>query len=85
MDNPSVEIHKISDKCGVLAIVDNHNVFDDIVKGLSLLQHRGQESAGISYMQNGTLITFKKLGLVSNVFKDHTIINTHMSIGHVRY
>lgn len=38
--------------------------------GLFALQHRGQESAGISVCDNGEIITQKNMGLVASIFND---------------
>ncbi|MFH1860269.1 MAG: amidophosphoribosyltransferase [bacterium] len=55
--------------------------------GLFALQHRGQESAGITYLQEGRLKTIKGMGLVSEVFLTQNLddIVSTAAIGHVRY
>ncbi|OIP38386.1 amidophosphoribosyltransferase [Candidatus Desantisbacteria bacterium CG2_30_40_21] len=55
--------------------------------GLFALQHRGQESAGITSLQEGRLKTFKGMGLVSEVFLNSRLddSSTTAAIGHVRY
>ena len=58
-----------------------------IFGGLLALQHRGQESAGMTVLKNNRLLTFKGLGLVLQVF-DRNVLNELRSprgIGHVRY
>ena len=76
--------HNISDKCGVFAIIDHVNIYKNIITGLNFLQHRGQESAGISYIEDRDIKTYKNLGLVNDVFKNFKA-NTTTCIGHVRY
>ncbi len=54
---------------------------------LYALQHRGQEAAGITYRKADHLVTYKDLGLVSQVLS-HYLHEDHPSslgIGHVRY
>ncbi|MBU0700165.1 amidophosphoribosyltransferase [bacterium] len=55
--------------------------------GLFALQHRGQESAGITYLQEGRLKTIKGMGLVSEVFLTQNLeaVSGTAAIGHVRY
>ncbi|MBI4778799.1 amidophosphoribosyltransferase [Candidatus Desantisbacteria bacterium] len=55
--------------------------------GLFALQHRGQESAGITFLQEGKLKTIKGMGLVSEVFSTQNLdaVLSTASIGHVRY
>ncbi len=54
---------------------------------LHALQHRGQESAGITVADGHRLLTHKKMGLVADVFDEattRTLTGTY-AIGHVRY
>lgn len=55
--------------------------------GLLALQHRGQESAGMTVLKNGRLFTFKGLGLVLQVFERSILkeLSSPIGIGHVRY
>ncbi|MEK7813912.1 MAG: class II glutamine amidotransferase, partial [Candidatus Desantisbacteria bacterium] len=55
--------------------------------GLFALQHRGQESAGITFLQEDKLKTIKGMGLVSEVFSNQNLetISGTAAIGHVRY
>jgi len=52
-----------------------------------VLQHRGQESSGISVTAGKKITTFKKMGLVSQVFDEDTIgsLTGTAAIGHNRY
>lgn len=80
------DINNIKDKCGVFALYDNKNIYKNLINGLSLLQHRGQESAGISYIENREFKTYKKNGLVKDIFYDiDKKIDIKCCIGHVRY
>lgn len=75
-------------KCGILGIYSNKYSYKDFVIGLSKLQHRGQESFGISYLdsEKNKLITDKKLGLIKDNYDSLNInIASHLLCGHVRY
>lgn len=74
--------------CGVLAIVADQPVAPMIFYGLRALQHRGQESAGISTVgDGGKNRTVKGMGLVDAVFDADKLadLNGQRGIGHVRY
>ncbi len=76
---------KLHEECGVFACyTKNNNAFDFIKYGLSLLQHRGQESAGIT-AGDIEFVTIKDTGLVCEVFKNKEPIKGYFGIGHVRY
>ncbi|MEW5908628.1 MAG: amidophosphoribosyltransferase, partial [Thermodesulfobacteriota bacterium] len=55
--------------------------------GLYALQHRGQESAGISVVDEHGIVTHKGMGLVSDVFNMSLLdqLKGRSAIGHVRY
>lgn len=70
--------------CGIIGVTSKSNNASLLVyEGLTHLQHRGQDSAGIS-TQNKVV---KKHGLVKNVFNEDELnqLASYMSIGHVRY
>ncbi|MBW3581555.1 MAG: amidophosphoribosyltransferase [Euryarchaeota archaeon] len=76
------------DKCGVIGIVSTEDVATPIFYGLRALQHRGQESAGISILaEGGAVRTHKALGLVDQAFtsEDLARLSGRLGIGHVRY
>lgn len=76
------------DKCGVLGIACRDDVATRLFYGLRALQHRGQESAGISMLvEGGELVTEKGLGLVDQVFNSDNLgpLSGLSGIGHVRY
>src|SRR6266702_4649649 len=74
--------------CGVVGIhapgVEASNL---AYYGLYALQHRGQESAGIAVSEGATIVVYKDMGLVSQVFdtKKLSSLPGHIAIGHVRY
>jgi amidophosphoribosyltransferase len=74
--------------CGVFALTQAQDAARLTFLGLFALQHRGQESAGISTVSpEGTLLTHKGNGLVSDVFTPETLakLGGTAAIGHVRY
>ncbi len=72
--------------CGIIGISGYENIAPEIMNGLTTLQHRGQDSAGVVTF-NGNFHMKKGNGLVSNVFKGYDIekINGYCGLGHVRY
>jgi len=73
--------------CGIIGIVDNKSVNQSLFDGLTVLQHRGQDSAGISTCFGNNLYQKKAKGLVNDVFdvNDMLELKGNMGIGHVRY
>ena len=75
--------------CGVVALYNTESsVANDIYDGLIQLQHRGQDAAGISTLDNSKMHLYKDTGLVTEVFKsEKSKINLvgNLGIGHVRY
>jgi amidophosphoribosyltransferase len=73
--------------CGLFGIYGHPNAAELTYFGLYALQHRGQESAGITASDGVDLRTYKGMGLVGQVF-DKNILRSlpgHLAIGHVRY
>lgn len=80
----------LQDKCGIIGVYsydESVDVASWIYSGLYTLQHRGQESAGISVLKEGRINTHVGMGLVSDVFDNDLldILNGNVGIGHVRY
>jgi amidophosphoribosyltransferase len=73
--------------CGIVGIVSNENVNQDLYDALTVLQHRGQDAAGIVTSDGGRLHLRKDNGLVRDVFRTKHMLNLvgNMGIGHVRY
>ena len=74
------------DECGVFAIASISNASVDIFYALRVLQHRGQESAGICVYNNG-IKCIKGMGLAHQALKADDVKNLKgdRGIGHVRY
>ncbi len=73
--------------CGIIGMVCKSNVNQSIYDGLTVLQHRGQDAAGIMTCEDQKLYLRKDNGLVRDVFKTSHMINLrgNCGIGHVRY
>ncbi len=73
--------------CGIVGIVGRAPVNQSLYDALLVLQHRGQDAAGIVTCENGKLHLRKNNGLASDVFNtDHMIrLRGNMGVGHVRY
>ena len=73
--------------CGIVGIVGKSNVNQALYDSLTVLQHRGQDAAGIVTSDNGKLYLRKDNGLVRDVFHTRHMrqLTGNMGIGHVRY
>ena len=76
------------EECGVVGV---YSPKDDVAKiafyGLFALQHRGQESAGISVSDGEKLRLHTSMGLVTQAFRERDLerLTGRMAIGHTRY
>ncbi len=73
--------------CGIIGVVARSQVNQAIYDGLTVLQHRGQDAAGIMTCEGGRLHLRKNNGLVRDVFHTRHMLRLpgNMGIGHVRY
>ncbi|MFL2840333.1 MAG: amidophosphoribosyltransferase [Pseudohongiellaceae bacterium] len=73
--------------CGLVGIVGKSNVNLTLYDSLTVLQHRGQDAAGLVVSDHGKLNLRKDNGLVRDVFRSSHMRNLigNMGIGHVRY
>ncbi len=73
--------------CGIVGIFGKKDVKLDLYDALTILQHRGQDAAGIMTCHNGRFNQRKSIGLVKDVFNTRhmTQLKGNMGIGHVRY
>lgn len=74
------------DFCGVVGIASDRPVSRELFYSLRIIQHRGQESAGIATFDGATHI-YKGMGLVHEVFRKEELddLKGSFGIGHVRY
>src|SRR5690554_6104639 len=73
--------------CGIVGIVAKSPVNQALYDSLIMLQHRGQDAAGIVTCHKSKLYLRKSNGLVSDVFRSRHMqrLIGNMGIGHVRY
>jgi amidophosphoribosyltransferase len=73
--------------CGIVGIVAKSHVNQSLYDALTVLQHRGQDAAGIVTSHDGRLYLRKDNGLVRDVFSTRHMLRLvgNMGIGHVRY
>ncbi|MGC8518014.1 MAG: amidophosphoribosyltransferase [Steroidobacteraceae bacterium] len=73
--------------CGIVGLVGTSAVNQRLYDALTVLQHRGQDAAGIATSGDGGLCVRKASGLVRDVFHQQHMLELkgHIGIGHVRY
>ena len=72
--------------CGIVGMVSDSPVNQRLYDALLLLQHRGQDAAGIATLDGLTFHHHKALGLVNEVFRTRNMRNLkgNAGIGHTR-
>ena len=76
------------EECGVVAVYSpNENIAHTAFYGLFALQHRGQESAGISVSDGLSIKLHTSMGLVAQAFREQDLdqLQGYLGIGHTRY
>jgi len=73
--------------CGIVGVFGHNPVSQVIYDSLSMLQHRGQDAAGIATCFGGRFYLEKGNGLITDVFDAGNMARLlgNMGIGHVRY
>src|SRR5687768_1026393 len=73
--------------CGIIGIAGATDVAASLYDGLTVLQHRGQDAAGIATMDGHRLHLHKGDGLVKDVFDERAmaLLSGRVGIGHCRY
>lgn len=73
--------------CGIVGVVGRSNVNQVLYDALTVLQHRGQDAAGIMTCSDNRLFLRKSNGLVRDVFQQRHMnrLRGNYGIGHVRY
>jgi amidophosphoribosyltransferase len=73
--------------CGIIGIVGKSEVAASLYDALTVLQHRGQDAAGIATVDGERLRLHKGGGLVRDVFSPDSMSKLHgnVGIGHCRY
>lgn len=73
--------------CGIVGLVSSQAANQEIYDALTVLQHRGQDAAGMVTSDGARLQLRKDNGLVRDVFQEHHMLRLtgRFGIGHVRY
>ena len=73
--------------CGIIGIIGHEPVNQALYDGLTVLQHRGQDAAGIVTSDGRKLYLRRENGLVKDVFQEKhmRMLQGNMGVGHVRY
>src|SRR5262247_1141926 len=80
-------LDKFKDECGVFGIFGHPEAANMTYLGLYALQHRGQESAGISASDGERVRISRAMGYVADTFDGPTLAQLpgSLAVGHVRY
>ncbi|MCY3768301.1 MAG: amidophosphoribosyltransferase [Gammaproteobacteria bacterium] len=73
--------------CGLVGILGKDPVNQALYDGLTVIQHRGQDAAGIMTSDGNRVYLRKDNGLVNDVFRTRHMVQLRggMGVGHVRY
>ena len=73
--------------CGIVGLFSHSPVNHDLYDALTILQHRGQDAAGIVTKSDGKFFLRKNNGMVRDIFTQEHMAHLHgnCGIGHVRY
>ncbi len=76
--------------CGIVGYIGKRKAVEVILKGLSHLEYRGYDSAGVALMAKDKINIYKAAGKLNNLKEiiskqNEADINTHAGIGHTRW
>jgi glucosamine--fructose-6-phosphate aminotransferase (isomerizing) len=73
--------------CGIVAYIGKKEAYPVLIKGLTRLEYRGYDSAGIALLDGQSLNLYKKQGKVANLvaFTEGQNIHGNVGIGHTRW
>lgn len=76
--------------CGIVGYIGYRDVVDVIFRGLTNLEYRGYDSAGIALRDEGKIKIFKSLGKLGNLKEElinhkSNLVNPIAGIGHIRW
>ena len=72
--------------CGIIGLMSKRPIIEDLLFGLTTLQHRGQTACGIVTLDD-VFHCIKGLGVISQVFNNENLatLTGNVGMGHVRY
>ncbi len=78
---------ELRDCCGVFGVYGVEDAAAVVATGLYALQHRGEESCGVTVTDGRSFSEHKGVGLVSEVLTEERVrpLKGHIAVGHVRY
>ena len=74
--------------CGIAGVYAKEHIGGVLYNALTMLQHRGQDGAGIATIDNDAIYMRRRNGLLSEVFSQEKHLNDlqgNLGIGHIRY
>ena len=73
--------------CGIVGYIGKRQASDLLVEGLSKLEYRGYDSAGVAIIEDEKISVRKLKGRLANLENDlnANLINGHIGIGHTRW
>ena len=73
--------------CGIVGFIGNEPVYEKIIKGLSRLEYRGYDSAGLAVIENNELLVRKCKGKVADLQNNvgSQVLDSTIGIGHTRW
>ena len=73
--------------CGIVGSISQQNVVPQLLEGLSNIEYRGYDSAGIAIQTNGGISTVKQTGKLARLrcLLDHQLLQGQAGIGHTRW
>jgi amidophosphoribosyltransferase len=73
--------------CGIVGIFGQAPVAARLYDAMTILQHRGQDAAGMTTLDGGRMRSARGMGLVRDVFAEDSVagLTGDIGIGHVRY
>ena len=73
--------------CGIVGAVANRNVVSTLIEGLSRLEYRGYDSAGVAVLSSGSIERVRAVGRVANMTEKANAVHLsgEVGIGHTRW
>ena len=73
--------------CGIVGAVANRNVVSTLIEGLSRLEYRGYDSAGVAVLSGGMIERVRAVGRVANMTEkaEAVQLSGQVGIGHTRW